>query len=176
MGAVALDTKRELYQLFAELLEYPGAALAEKAERCGRLLSEVKPEAAELVERFAAFAATTPRGSVEEQYTGAFDLNPVCYPYAGYLLFGEDPKRNDLMLKLVETYRETGFDSGDELPDHVAVMFRFLSRLDDGEMERDVRMHLLGPSLEKMSESLEKSRSAYLGVTRAAKSFLGDES
>ena len=74
-------------------------------------------------------------GSLEEIYTSSFDLNPQCYPYAGYQLFGEDPKRSALMIGLQQSFCARGFSTGGELPDHVPLLLRFCSEASDEEME-----------------------------------------
>jgi len=79
----------QLYQLFADILEYPTPDLCERAREGATLLLPLNSEAAGHVEAFAAWVEETPPGRLEEVYTGTFDLQVVCYPYVGYHLFGE---------------------------------------------------------------------------------------
>ena len=63
--------------------------LLDQARECADLLKPDQPEAAEHVAYFLEFAKSASPGQLEEIYTGTFDLNPACYIFAGYLLFGE---------------------------------------------------------------------------------------
>ncbi len=80
---------RRLFQLFATLFDYPKAGLAAAASESAARLALDEPEAAQLLREFAALAAATPLGDMEESYTGVFELNPALSPYIGYHLFGE---------------------------------------------------------------------------------------
>ncbi len=78
--------------------------------------------------RFKEQIQQFPLSRLEEIYTQTFDLQAICYPYAGYQLFGEDYRRGEFMVKLKEHYRSAGFEApGDELPDHIGVIFKYLA-------------------------------------------------
>jgi len=124
---MAEEPTARLYELFANLLEYPTPALARQAQACGERLAEVRPEAAGLLERFCRTVEDAPLERMEELYTSTFDMQPVSYPYVGYHLFGESYKRGIFMAQLNGGYHERGFSAGSELPDHVAVVLRFLA-------------------------------------------------
>lgn len=146
-----------LYGLLADLLEYPGTDLKDKALRCSGLVSAIRPDVAGLMAPFLAAIETDSLGDLEESYTATFDLSPACCPYVGYQLVGEDPKRAALMLKLREEYRSAGFQAGDELPDHLAVMLRFLSQGAEPALRQELIENALLPALEKMAPTLEES-------------------
>ena len=126
-----VDVEQQLWRCFADLLEYPTPAVARQAQACVEAAAAVNPEAAALLGGFCAFAQDTPLARLEELYTRTFDLQVICYPYVGYHLFGESYKRGAFLARLNEAYRMRGFTAGRELPDHLAVILRFLA-LDDG--------------------------------------------
>ena len=165
-----MKAERELYALLGELLEYPGAGLPEAARRCQNLASSLRATAAEALAPFLSFVDSAPLERLEELYTATFDLDPVCCPYAGHHLLGDDPKRALLMVKLQDRYRSAGFDAGRELPDHLSVVLRFLSIEEDPDLERD----LLAPALRKMAASLD-GQNPYGNVVRAALQAVNDE-
>lgn len=175
-----MERSRALYALFAEALEYPGEQPAGRAGRWRELLAggvsgdgEKGARTAQLVEQFASSVEKMPRSQLEELYTATFDLMPACYPYAGYHLMRDDAARADLMVRLRESYHAAGFDAGAELPDHVAVLFRFLSVQQDPEMERDMLELLMLPALEKMSECLQAGSNPYGQIIEGAMLALG---
>jgi nitrate reductase molybdenum cofactor assembly chaperone len=154
MGGVTAE--RRLYGLFAQLLEYPRGSVAEAARACQVLLAVEHPEAACLVAEFAAMAEAAPPGRLEEIYTGTFDLNATCYPYVGYHLLGESYKRSVLLIGLKQRYRAVGLDTGSELADHVALVLRFLSVLDDADLARELVGEALLPALGRMMRKSEE--------------------
>jgi nitrate reductase delta subunit len=173
-----------IYQLFARMLEYPTLALPREARKCLELLAapctgpasadgQVWPppgraEAAARVKRFAGYLEETPLARLEELYTSTFDMQPVCYPYVGYHLLGESYKRGMFMAQLNEGYHERGFSSGTELPDHVAVVLRFLASGTDGDFGQALLREGLVPALVRMEQAFgESSANPYADVIRA---------
>lgn len=170
-----MEARRELLRLMGELLEYPGSDIVEKARRCESLLRPMRPGAEDCLAEFIAFAESEGSSGLEELYTATFDLNPQCYPYAGYQLFGEDPKRSELMAGLQHAFGLTGFEVGSELPDHVPVLLRYLAEPGDEEGHRDLAGMVLVPALEKMAAVLESKENLYAKMVAAALSVMSDE-
>jgi nitrate reductase molybdenum cofactor assembly chaperone NarJ/NarW len=150
---VADGSAREprVLELFAELLEYPHPRIAEAARECAELVAAENPEAGALLAEFASFAERTPHDTLEEVFTATFDLDATCHPYIGYHMFGEDYKRSALMLELKNLFREYGFDCGMELPDHVAVLLRFMSICPDTELITEIAREALVRTLDPMT-------------------------
>ena len=128
------DMLPQFFHNVGVLLDYPESSLLETAHESVVILEEEDFKAAEQIKKFAKFVEDTPPGRLEEIYTGTFDVNPACYIYAGYLLFGEGFKRGKFMVRLKEKFREHGFPIGNELPDHIPLLFRFLAELEGDEI------------------------------------------
>jgi nitrate reductase molybdenum cofactor assembly chaperone len=122
---MADDSTSHLYRLFADLLGYPTPALAGQAQEAAAGAGVAQATA--LLHGFYSFVEQASPARLEELYTGTFDLQAVCYPYVGYHLFGDSYKRGMFMAQLNAGYLERGFSAGKELPDHVAVILRFLA-------------------------------------------------
>lgn len=147
---MTLTLDRRVFSLFGDLLEYPGAGLAGSVEACEALVAAAHPEAAARLAEFRAFLAGAPRGRVEEAYTATFDLGAAIHPYVGYHLFGESYKRSLFLLGLKERFRASGFtQSGNELPDHVVVLLRFLACADPAPALELIGEAML-PALDRM--------------------------
>jgi nitrate reductase delta subunit len=155
------------YQKLAAILEYPTSFLWEHLEGCIHILAASHDGAADLLRRFKSFLEQTPISEMEEIYTRTFDLQPLCFPYVGYHLFGEDTRRGMFMVKLKERYRFYDFSPGNELPDHLAVMLRFLARLEEGEESGELVRACIIPSLEKMIRGFGDRENAYRLVMEA---------
>ena len=145
-----IQDQRVLEQ-FADLLGYPYPGLATTARECSAAVAQESPEAAELLREFAAFVERTPYNVLEEIFTATFDLNASRHPYVGYHLFGEAYKRSVFMLELRDRYKQYDFNEGLEMPDHVAIMLRFMSRCPDydtvAELCRDALLVTLEPMM-----------------------------
>ena len=172
---MAQDTAGHLYRLFADLLEYPTPALARQAQEAAA--GTGMAPAAALLHEFRSFVEQASPAHLEELYTGAFDLQAVCYPYAGYHLFGDSYKRGMFMAQLNAGYRENGFSAGNELPDHVAVILRFLAK-DPGDEFGQVLLHEgLIPAVDTMARAFDdQSDNPYAGVLRALQLVLRGQS
>ena len=80
------------YSLFADILDYPAPFAIERIDELLPLIAAVDGKAGEYLGRFREFVAETTTAKQEELYTSTFDLQPLCYPYLGYQLFGEEFK------------------------------------------------------------------------------------
>jgi nitrate reductase delta subunit len=154
--------------LLADLLAYPGPDLGRRADACAAALAQELPAAAVRLSRFAAWASAAGTGPLEEAYTSAFDLAPICTPYVGDQLFGASGERSLLLAGLRELQRECGIAPGAELPDHVAEVLRLAA----GPLPPDVRDDLLrnglAPALRKMLAALEAAAHPWADAVAAA--------
>ena len=183
---MAHDTAGHLYRLFADLLGYPTPALARQAQEAAACAGT--GQAAALLTGFHSFVEQTPPARLEELYTGTFDLQAVCYPYVGYHLFGDSYKRGMFMAQLNAGYRERDFSAENELPDHVAVVLRFLATahadpslsregteaersgaaVPEDEFSQTLLDEGLIPALDTMARAFgDQSDNPYAGVIRA---------
>jgi nitrate reductase delta subunit len=147
-----VTVQQQTYLCFADLLDYPQPDLPAQAHTCARLLASDFPEASGQIQGFAERASGTSQGRLEEIYTGTFDVNPACYIFAGYMLFGEGFNRGKFLVRLQEKYRQHDFSQGNELADHVAVIFRFLGILEPDDPTVQVLIEdCLTPVITKMN-------------------------
>jgi nitrate reductase delta subunit len=134
--------------LLGRLLAYPGADFDEILAQAQETLDSLP-----LLAFRSALAALTP-DEREELYTDTFDVTPRCVPYVSIHLFGEENfKRGEFMAALQSQYEQAGFDSGGELPDHLAVLLRYAATLAEPARRELVEFCLLGP-LAKISQAL----------------------
>lgn len=170
------DPIGHLYASFADLLSYPTALTLEQADDCLAQLRDSHAEAAVTFESFLRGLKQLELEKLKELYTTTFDMQPVCYPYIGYQLFGESYKRGALMAQLNEAYHAFGFSAEHELPDHVSVALRFLA-LDaanrEGEFCQSLLQSGLIPAFEKMLKPFgAQSENPYFWLLSALQKFL----
>lgn len=135
------------FRIFARLLEYPSEELIEFIERAE--FSDIN------LKEFRERIKKLPLSQLEEIYTRTFDLQAICYPYAGYQLFGEDYRRGEFMAKLKEVYKANDFvPPEDELPDHIRVIFLYLSHNPSDTVLIEECLH---PVFEKFLDSFKEN-------------------
>ena len=172
----AVTTQQQIYLNFGDLLDYPTADLLAQARACADLLRIDYPEASGQIQGFSECVESTPLGRLEETYTGTFDMNPACYIFTGYILFGESFNRGKFLVRLQKEYRERCFSAGNELADHLAVMFRFMGILDPDEHTAQLLLkECFLPVLTKMNTGFKNENenpNPYRQVLRAILSVL----
>jgi nitrate reductase molybdenum cofactor assembly chaperone NarJ/NarW len=154
-------------RLLADLLAYPGPELAERAAECAAALAAGRPAGAERLSRFAAFARASGSAALEEAYTSAFDLAPVCSPYVGDQLFGASRERSFLLSGLRELQAGAGLAAGTELPDHVSEVLRLVAAEIPDDVRDDLLRDGLAPVARKMLAALEAARHPWADVLAA---------
>jgi nitrate reductase assembly molybdenum cofactor insertion protein NarJ len=102
-------------------------------------------------------------------YTETFDVAPLCSPYVGAHMFGDDsPARSRLLTTLRELQQTRhATASASELPDHLSELFAFAPCLREDEWT-ELRALLLLPALQKMNAILAGSENPYRHLISAA--------
>ncbi|MGA2515576.1 MAG: molecular chaperone TorD family protein [Thermodesulfobacteriota bacterium] len=165
------------YQMLAYVMDHPRSDLFQRIDECISLLSPFHEEAANLLKEFRASLGKTPLDTIEELHTRTFDLEAACYPYVGYHLFGDGNHRGMFLAGLKEHYQGYDFSSGNEMPDHLGVMFRFLARDDDQEEREELLSLCILPALRKMVQGFSDEGNPYRKLLKAILLLLreGDE-
>lgn len=93
--------------------------------------------------------------TLEEVYNSTFEINPLCAPYIGVHLFGEENIRRAMLMSLLKSkYNELSLDFGNELPDHISVLLKLLPYLKEDEQIDLIKYMLILP-VEKMANNLD---------------------
>lgn len=159
-------------ELFSKLLRYPDGSVSSFTQKLGELLPLISPSSAQEFEGFSKFIQCASREQIEEIFTTTFDLQPLCFPYIGYHLFGESYKRGQFMAGLRNEYRQVGFSDGNELPDHISVVLGFLIRARDDALLEELTRLCLVPSLESMLKAFAPSENPYRFLLSSLLQFL----
>ncbi len=168
-----------LLRAFADLLDYPTPQIHQQAEACLAELRQIHPEASQPLEVFCHSLENLPLERLQELYTVTFDMQPLCYPYIGYHLFGESYKRGAFMAQLNETYHAHDFCPQQELPDHLPVALRYLG-LEPARREDDFGGTLIAegllPALAKMRQVFnQQTENPYASLLAALELVLTPE-
>ena len=165
-------TQQIICQHYAELFSYPNADLSQTVAACTALLRKAQPAAGASLERFGNFMQNQSASRIEEIFTATFDLQPVCHPYVGYQLCGENQQRGMFLMQLNQLYRQHGFVPGVELSDHLSNLLRFIGTLAPQDCSRELIADGLLPALAKILLGLDAADHPYTDLLLSLQSFL----
>ena len=159
---IELQQHQNLCRQFAILLSYPSQSITTDATACSADLKLVSPEASNSLESFLCFLEANDINRIEEAFTGTFDLQSLCHPYVGYQLCGESQQRTMFMIKLKDLYQEYDFVSGNELPDHLTEVMRFIGSIADQDCRQEIILDGILPALTKITQGIESDNHPYV--------------
>lgn len=95
---------------------------------------------------------------VQEIFTRSFDVQSITTLSVGYVMFGDDYKRGEVLVNLNRELRDVGIDCGSELPDHLPNVLRLIARWEDRELANEFVEEILHPAVERMLEEFDGRR------------------
>ena len=154
------------YHTLADLFEYPDAEYPQKVWAVKRVLDDRYPVAAKKIERFLELLPESDVIAMQELFIRSFDVQAMTTLDIGYVLFGDDYKRGELLANLNREHREAKNDCGRELADHLPNLLRLSSKLEDEELLEELAESILAPALREMigefaAERIEKKNASY---------------
>lgn len=138
------------YEFLADIYEYPRVGFSEKVKEVQELLDANFPEAANMLRPFTDYMTTISLKKQEELFIRSFDVQAVTTLDLGYVLFGDDYKRGELLVNLNREHREVQNDCGIELADHLSNVLRLLPKMQDTEIVEELARRIVAPALRKM--------------------------
>lgn len=159
-------TSDNIYELFASVLTYPNEEVRKKINYIYKLVNNNYPDASEAMTKFVEFAKTTHLWKWQEIYTRTFDVQAITTLDLGYVLFGDDYKRGEILVRLSEEHKRANNDCGNELADHLPNLLRLLNKLNNDDLKNDLIFFIIKPALQKIlkefeSEKIEKKNLVY---------------
>jgi len=159
---------RPHYELLASLFVYPSADYPQRAVRVVEGLRASHPEAAASLDCFISFLP--PYGStglglealyeLQEIYTRSFEVQAITTLDVGYVCFGDDYKRAEMLVNLNREHRGVGVDCGFELSDHLPNVLRLLARWTDEPLAQELVQQIVTPAVRQMIAEFDPQRMA----------------
>ncbi len=153
------------YREIARLFDFPESEYGILGRGLLKILREDYPDAAD---KMARFLDGLPKDTLAQQelYTRTFDVQAITTLDIGYVLFGDDYKRAELLSNLTREHKKLENDCGLELADHLPNVLRLIAKLSDSELLSELVSEILIPALMLMirefdSERMEKKSASY---------------
>ena len=146
------------YQLFAELFRYPENHFRQQVEICLDWLKKSHPLTAPELETFYHAILRMDLDQSQALYTRSFDVQAITTLDVAYVLFGDDYKRGEILSHLNREHLKVQNDCGIELADHLPNLLCLISKLEEGDLLRELVSEILAPALQRMIGEFECDR------------------
>jgi len=162
-----------ILSLFAHTLSYPDkdtpkntVRLIKELESLSNIYPEIQ-ESLDYVKVFYYFIEKTSLQEREEVYTQTFEVQSITTLDVGYVLFGDDYKRAELLVNLNQEVNKYGIETGHELADYLPNVLKVLDKMEDVNTKTDLIIHIVYPALKRMindfdSKVMSKKNEVYL--------------
>lgn len=149
---------RNHYSLIAALFEYPDAEFSRKVVAVKKLFDASYPPAARKLDRFIDHLPIDNLLLMQELFIRSFDVQAIATLDLGYVLFGDDYKRGEMLANLNREHVEVGNDCGTELADYLPNVLRLMDLLRDEELVTDLAYAIVAPALIEMVGEFDPHR------------------
>lgn len=165
--------RRRTHQAAALLLAYPDERLAARLPLLDEVAATLPAVVGRPLGRMLDHVHATPLLQLAAAYVDTFDLRRRCCLYLTYATCGDTRKRGAALVRFKQTYTAAGLElSGDELPDHLAVVLELSGAGELRRAEGLLREYRAG--LELLWFALRDQGSPYADVVGAVRVTLPD--
>lgn len=159
----------------AQLYDYPQSDYIDMVlANCERLSKQCSAQAASVLAAFCDELSHREIDTLEEIHTRTFALSPVCVPYVGVQLFGENNfKRGEFLGGLSVMCNKHAVDVTPELPDHIASMLYLAAHVAKDELD-EMLTYCMCPATDTMTKGTERLTTPYRFLVKATNIILKD--
>ncbi|MCP4123595.1 MAG: hypothetical protein GY751_17730 [Bacteroidetes bacterium] len=151
------DTKTN-YSIIAGLFTYPDKELSTTISEVQSYLDRHIPSVSDTLRPFTDCMVKLDLLEQQDLYLRSFEVQAVTTLDIGYVVFGDDYKRGELLVNLNREHAEAGLDCGIELADHLTNVLRLMDALADEVVLRDLVKKVIAPALRKMRDGFEPAQ------------------
>jgi len=148
----------EQYDKLASLFSYPDENTAETIQKIQVYLDQNYPIAGKALTKFTKFILESSLYQIEEIFVRSFDVQSLATLDIGYVLFGDDYKRGQLLVHLNKEHHAATNELDSELADHLPNVLRLLSRMQNQEVRIELVNIILVPAIKKIISEFDKKK------------------
>ncbi len=144
------------YETLSKIFEYPKQSYRADIKEAIESLKDSYPLASqELKELLSKLPEDLYQ--LQELYTKSFEVQAVTSLEIGYVLFGDDYTRGEVLANLSAEQKKLGSFSSEELPDHLSNILRLIARMEDKQTLNDLVRLMVAPAVENMMKEYTPS-------------------
>ena len=153
-----MNQRLKHYVALADIFDYPDENFSTKVLEIRSFLLKYAPIGAEAFLPFVEVITNLGLLDQQELFIRSFDVQSLTTLDLGYVLFGDDYKRGELLVNLNREHREVDNDCGHELADYLPNVLRLLPKLQDDSLQLEFVEKILAPALVAMTAAFDKDR------------------
>jgi nitrate reductase assembly molybdenum cofactor insertion protein NarJ len=108
------------------------------------------PEVGEILKPFTKVISNVSKYELEDLYLRSFEVQSITTLDIGYVVFGDDYKRGELLVNLNKEHKNYGINCGDELADNLSNILKLITVLEDYKLLNDLINKIVAPALTRM--------------------------
>jgi len=143
------------------MFRYPDEHVAQYSQEFLEMIMLEFPEKADALKQIIVVHEQLSIREKQEYYLKTFDVQAVCYLDIGYVLFGEDYKRAQLLVNLQNEHKNAGVDCGSELGDHLPNVLTLLSKTTDPAFAEELGFIITTPAVRFMLTKFKSTNISY---------------
>jgi len=160
------------YKTLADIFRYPDDHFPEYTDRFLKMIAEELPGKLEILRTAVEKHLQLSIHQQQEYFMKTFDVQAVCYLDIGYVLFGEDYKRAQLLVNLQNEHKVAGVDCGSELGDHLPNVLTLLSKTTDNDFSEELGFIITTPAVRFMLVKFKNINNYYKDLLDVLLEFL----
>jgi nitrate reductase assembly molybdenum cofactor insertion protein NarJ len=146
-----MDQQLMDYNKIADLFVFPsGEDYVDKVGTTQKYFDKVLSGAGKTLQPFTELVGSISRTELEDLYVRTFEVQSITTLDIGYIVFGDDYKRGELLVNLNREHKKYGIVCGSELADNLSNILKLLKVLEDRELRDDLVNKIIVPALVKM--------------------------
>jgi len=122
--------------------------------------NKVLPDVGELLLPFTNVISNVTKYDLEDLYLRSFEVQSITTLDIGYVVFGDDYKRGELLVNLNKEHQAYKIDCGDELADNLSNILKLINVIEDSELLDDLVNKIVAPALTKMIQGFGEDQIA----------------
>lgn len=167
------------YKLIASLFKYPDKSFSSDMHSNLEYIESNFEKERTNIKSFVLEADKLSLKEQQEYYLKTFDVGAICYLDIGYMMFGEDYKRAQLLVNLQNEHKLAGTDCGTELADHLPNVLSLLSVIKNQDFAEELGFIITLPAVKFMLSKFNSADNYYEHLFRVLlgmleRDFTGD--
>lgn len=145
------------YATLARLFDYPADDYPSCVRAARAVMAERNSAATDALDAFAQLLpgdgerlSADALDELQELFVRSFDVQAITTLGVGYVMFGDDYKRGELLVNLHREHDDAGVSCGSELPDHLPLVLRLMVVWQDRELAAEFAEEILYPAVGRM--------------------------
>ncbi|NEW60217.1 hypothetical protein GSY74_02880 [Sulfurovum sp. bin170] len=144
------------YRLLSKLFDYPDDSYREHITKVAEALRAEYPSVSVELEGLLKLLPVDTY-DIQELYTKSFEVQAVTSLEIGYVLYGDDYTRGEVLSNLNAEHKAVGNECGGELSDHLGNVLRLIPKMRDKKLLNDLATLMVAPAVENMMKEYTPS-------------------